>query len=94
MTMSNNDFIKDCVKRINEELCDKPDPNKKLLDELRKDFKPTNEHKNEHKYEVYIPNELHWVLVKLGAELQMHHEDYVELMIKKLAQQHIDASTF
>jgi hypothetical protein len=87
MTISNNDFIKDCVKRMNEELFRKENPNEKFLDDLKEGFneakKKMKTQPKEHKYELYIPNDLHWVLVKIAAEHQMQHEDYVESMVKE-----------
>ncbi len=98
MTIGNNDFIKDCVKHMNQELWNKANPNEKFLNDLKEDFNALKrtmktKPKEDHRYEIYIPNDLHWILVKLAAELQMHQEDYVEFMIKKLAQEHRDAST-
>lgn len=97
MTIGDNEFIKDCVKRMNQELWNKAHPNEKFLDDLKESFneakKKMKTQPKEHRYEIYIPNDLHWILVKLAAELEMHQEDYVEFMIKKLAQEHRDAST-
>ena len=30
------------------------------------------------RYDLDIPEDTHWALVKLAAELKMHHEDYAE----------------
>ncbi len=98
MTIGDNDFIKDCVKRMNEELFRKANPGEKFLDDLKEDFNALNKKAKqqygtkppkEHKYELYIPNDLHWILVKLAAEQQMHHEDYVESMVKEHAEYRI-----
>lgn len=102
MTIGDNDFIKDCVKLMNEELFRKANPGEKFLDDLKEDFNALNKKAKqqygtkppkEHKYELYIPNDLHWVLVKLAAEHQMHQEDYVESIIKAHAEEHVDRQT-
>jgi len=36
---------------------------------------------NTRRYELEIPEEVHWQLVKLGAEIKMHHEDYAEQIL-------------
>ncbi len=94
MTIGDNDFIKDCVKRMNQELWNKANPNEKFLNDLKEDFnalkRTTKTQPKEHKYELYIPNDLHWILVKLAAEQQMHQEDYVESIIKAHAKEHVD----
>jgi hypothetical protein len=28
------------------------------------------------RYDIEIPDDIHWELVKLAADLKMHHEDY------------------
>lgn len=97
MTIGDNDFIKDCVKQINRDLWNKAHPNEKFLEELKEDLnalkKPMKTQPKEHKYELYIPNDLHWILVKIAAEHQMHQEDYVESMIKAHAEQHVGRKT-
>ncbi len=94
MTIGDNDFIKDCVKRMNEELWNKANPNEKFLNDLKEDFnalkRTVKAQPEEHRYELYIPNDLHWILVKLAAEQQMHQEDYVESIIKAHAEEHVD----
>ncbi len=94
MTIGDNDFIKDCVKRMNQELWNKAHPNEKFLNDLKEDFnalkRTTKTQPKEHRYELYIPNDLHWILVKLAAEQQMHHEDYVEFIVKARAAEHVD----
>lgn len=40
--------------------------------------KPTNEY---HTYHLEVPDEIHWVLVALGAGNKQHHEDYAEKVL-------------
>jgi hypothetical protein len=66
----------------------------KFLNDLKEDFnalkRTMKTQPKEHRYELYIPNDLHWILVKLAAEQQMHQEDYVESIIKAHAEEHVD----
>jgi hypothetical protein len=39
-------------------------------------------HNGKHSYTLEIDEDTHWALVKLGAELRMHQEDYAEQLIK------------
>ena len=39
-----------------------------------------------HRYDLEIPNDLHWELVKLGAELKMDYEVYAEEVLKMHAE--------
>jgi hypothetical protein len=42
--------------------------------------------RNHHKYDLEIPSDLHWELVKLGAELKMDYEVYAEEVLKMHAE--------
>ena len=42
-----------------------------------------------HKYDLEIPDDLHWELVKLGAELKMDYEVYAEEVLKMHAEEAI-----
>ena len=35
-----------------------------------------------YRYDIELDEDTHWALVKLGAELRMHQEDYAEQLIK------------
>jgi hypothetical protein len=43
-----------------------------------------------HKYDLEIPDDLHWELVKLGAELKMDYEVYAEEVLKMHAEDAIN----
>jgi hypothetical protein len=40
-----------------------------------------------YKYDLEIPEDIHWKLVMLGAKLKMHEETYVEQLLKEHVQQ-------
>lgn len=47
---------------------------------------------NYQRYDLEVPEDVHWELVKLAADLKMHHEDYVQNILidhveRKLDQQ-------
>ncbi len=42
--------------------------------------------RDHHKYDLEIPSDLHWELVKLGAELKMDYEVYAEEVLKMHAE--------
>jgi len=42
--------------------------------------------RDHHKYDLEIPDDLHWELVKLGAELKMDYEVYAEEVLKMHAE--------
>jgi hypothetical protein len=35
-----------------------------------------------YRYDIELDEDTHWALVKLGAELRMHQEDYAEQLLK------------
>ena len=41
-----------------------------------------------HRYDLEIDNDTHWALVKLGAEHQMHYEEYAEQVLKGHVEQY------
>lgn len=47
---------------------------------------------NYQRYDLEVPEDIHWELVKLAADLKMHHEDYAQNILidhveRKLDQQ-------
>ena len=47
-----------------------------------------------HRYDLEINNDTHWALVKLGADHQMHYEQYAEEVLKAhVEQQLLDQQT-
>ena len=45
------------------------------------------------RYSLDIPEDTHWELVKLGANLKMHHEDYAEQVLIAHVEQQLDQQT-
>ena len=35
-----------------------------------------------YRYDIEVDEDTHWMLVKLGAEIRMHQEDYAEQLLK------------
>ena len=35
-----------------------------------------------YRYDIELDEDTHWMLVKLGAEIRMHQEDYAEQLLK------------
>lgn len=50
----------------------------------------TNPIKNYIRYDLEIPEDTHWELVKLAADLKMHHEDYAQNMLVGYVEQQLD----
>ena len=42
------------------------------------------------RYDLDLPEETHWELVKLAAELKMHHEDYAQNVLIGHVEQELD----
>ena len=42
------------------------------------------------RYYLEIPEDAHWKLVKLAADLRMHHEDYAQNILINHVEQHLD----
>jgi hypothetical protein len=38
-----------------------------------------------YRYDIYLDEDVHWVLVELGARSKMHQEDYVEQVLTEYA---------
>jgi len=38
-----------------------------------------------YRYDVYVDEDVHWILVELGARSKMHQEDYVEQILTEYA---------
>jgi hypothetical protein len=38
-----------------------------------------------YRYDIYVDEDVHWVLVELGARSKMHQEDYVEQVLTEYA---------
>lgn len=51
---------------------------------------PTEPMKNYIRYDLEVPEDTHWELVKMAADLKMHHEDYVQNMLVAHVEQHLD----
>jgi len=47
--------------------------------------------RDHHKYDLEIPDDLHWELVRLGAELKMDYEVYAEEVLKMHAEDAISS---
>lgn len=45
---------------------------------------------NYQRYDLEVPEDTHWELVKMAADLRMHHEDYVQNMLVAHVEQHLD----
>ena len=46
-----------------------------------------------HCYDLEIDDDTHWELVKLGAEIKMHYENYAEHVLKTHVKQLLDQQT-
>ena len=46
-----------------------------------------------HCYDLEIDDDTHWALVKLGAEIKMHYENYAEHVLKTHVKQLLDQQT-
>ena len=42
------------------------------------------------RYDLEVPEDTHWEIVKMAADLRMHHEDYVQNMLVAHVEQHLD----
>lgn len=42
------------------------------------------------RYDLEIPEDIHWHLVRLAADLKMHQEDYVEWLLSKHIEHQLD----
>ena len=42
------------------------------------------------RYDLEIPDDTHWELVKLAADLKMHHEDYAQNVLIGYVEQELD----
>lgn len=42
------------------------------------------------RYDLEIPEDTHWELVKLAADLRMHHEDYAQNVLISHVEQQLD----
>ena len=50
-----------------------------------------NRSMNDHKrYDLELPEDTHWELVKLAADLRMHHEDYAQNILIAHVEQQLD----
>ena len=45
------------------------------------------------RYDLEIPEDTHWELVKLAAELKMHHEDYAQNVLIGHVESELDRET-
>jgi hypothetical protein len=45
---------------------------------------------NNTRYELELPEDIHWELVKLAADLRMHHEDYAQNILIGHVEQQLD----
>ena len=43
---------------------------------------PMQLHNGKYRYDIEVDEDTHWMLVKLGAEIRMHQEDYAEQLLK------------
>lgn len=46
-----------------------------------------------YRYDLDLPEDTHWELVKLAAELKMHHEDYAQNILINHVEQQLDKQT-
>ena len=49
--------------------------------------RPMNDYK---RYDLELPEDTHWELVKLAADLRMHHEDYAQNILIAHVEQQLD----
>jgi len=49
-----------------------------------------NPMKNYQRYDLELPEDTHWELVKLAADLKMHHEDYAQNILIAHVEQELD----
>jgi hypothetical protein len=54
---------------------------------------PMQLHNGKHSYSLEIDEDTHWALVKLGAELRMHQEDYAEQLLKSHCEAELNRET-
>ena len=45
------------------------------------------------RYDLELPEDTHWELVKLAADLKMHHEDYAQNVLIGHVEQELDRKT-
>ena len=45
---------------------------------------------NYKRYDLEVPEDTHWELVKLAADLKMHHEDYAQNILINHVEQQLD----
>jgi hypothetical protein len=45
---------------------------------------------NYQRYDLEVPEDTHWELVKLAADLKMHHEDYAQNILINHVEQQLD----
>jgi hypothetical protein len=45
------------------------------------------------RYDLEIPEDTHWELVKLAADLKMHHEDYAQNILINHVESELDRKT-
>jgi hypothetical protein len=51
----------------------------------------TQNHMASHtRYDLELPEDVHWELVKLAADLRMHHEDYAQNVLIGHVEQQLD----
>lgn len=46
-----------------------------------------------YRYDIELDEETHWILVKLGAELRMHQEDYAEQLLRSHCETYLNRET-
>lgn len=56
-----------------------------LLDQVNNVSTPDKKTKEYHTYHLEIPDDIHWILVALGAGSRQHQEDYAEKVLIEYA---------
>lgn len=46
-----------------------------------------------YRYDIEVDEETHWILVKLGAEIRMHQEDYAEHLLRSHCEAYLSGET-
>lgn len=74
--------MNEAVKRLLEAGMAEPFPTS-ITKRTRKTMDQTSD--GRYRYDIYVDEDVHWVLVELGARSKMHQEDYVEQVLTEYA---------